>query len=108
MQIIQACGPFTAGNQILFNIPEGVGYQTRYIKLGVQAPQVPPLSESLDFPTDLVQFDLKIENNHFIINANDILEFEDFNEANIFYVTPLQNMDAYTIIDIAFMDEESA
>lgn len=108
MQVIQACGPFPANTEISFNIPEGTRYQTRYIKLGVQAPQVPPLSESSSFSDDLIKFNLKSENNTFIINANDILEFEDFYDITAFKVMPLQNMDAYTIIDIAFIDEESA
>lgn len=108
MQVIQACGPFTKGQEISFNVPSGTGYQTRYIKLGVQVPQVPPLSESPSFPEGLIKFDLITPNNSFIINANDVLEFEDFNQEQIFKIKPLQNMDAYTMIEIALMDEESA
>lgn len=106
MWVLQASGPFQANQRINFNPPQRSGI--KYIKLGVQAPQVPPLSESKIFPNDMIKFYLVYNNNRFIINANDILEFEDFNNSTVFTVIPLQDMDAYTIIDIAFIDEKDA
>ena len=106
MWVLQAAGPFRANQRINFNTPQRS--DIKYIKLGVQVPQVPPLSEVQNFPNDMIKFYLVYNNNRFIINANDILEFDDFNNSNVFTIIPLQNLDAYTIIDIAFIDDKTA
>lgn len=104
MRVLQAVGPFIANQRINFNIPQSS--DIKYIKLGVQAPQSPFILAPRIFPNDNIRF--KIQNFNFIINSNDILEFEDFNNSNIFTIIPLQNMDAYTIIDVAFINEKDA
>ena len=105
MQIVQACGPFKAGKEISFNYPDPK-YQFRYVHIGIQTPQVPPITEvSID---KMISFSIGtgVANNpEFIINANDILEFDDFYRVNQFQIKPLKDVDRYTIVEIAFSDE---
>ena len=109
MQIVQAVGPFKAGERIEFDYPDPK-YTFRYIKVGVQAPQVPPITE-VDNISQMIRFSIgtssvNTRNNLFYINANDILEFEDFYSVREFNIRPLQDMDAYTIVEVAFSDEQ--
>lgn len=113
MKVVQAMGPFFVEEEkpISFNVPES---GVKYIKIGIQAPHASPLEAFLlgqqedppNFKNYMIKF--KIDNKEFIINGNGILEFEDLDNSRVFEIQPLQDMDAYTIIDIAFIDEESA
>lgn len=114
MKVIQAVGPFYKNEPISFNVPQS---GAKYIKFGIQAPQAPWLSavphstSQEEFVSHMVRFEIgddNLSNHSFIINGNGILEFEDFYASSVVYIEPLQDMDAYTIIDIAFIEEESA
>ena len=114
MKVVQAMGPFTKDEIITFDVPQS---GIKYIKFGIQVPQAPWLlapinsENSLDYLAHMIRFNIGTDastSSSFAINGNGILEFEDFNQASVFYIQPLQNMDAYTIIDIAFIEEESA
>lgn len=114
MKVVQAMGPFTEGQVITFDVPQS---GAKYIKFGIQVPQAPWLlapinsENSLDYLAHMVRFNIGSDSStssSFVINGNGILEFEDFEQASVFYIQPLQDMDAYTIIDIAFIEEESA
>ena len=105
MQIVQATGPFTAGTPINFNYP-AVASVFRYVKVGVQTPQAPPITEIENF-NEMYRFGIGTDNSmttNFYINANDVLEFDDFYTINQFKIIPLQDMDAYTIVEIGFSD----
>lgn len=108
MKVIQAMGPFVQDQIVSFNIPKS---GARYIKLGIQVPQAPLLSEvpwssTPNFTAYMVRF--MIDGKSFVINGNGILEFEDLSNTQVFSIQPLQDMDAYTIIDIAFIDDEES
>lgn len=109
MKVIQAMGPFFATNKpISFNVPKS---GAKYIKIGIQVPQAPhllamPYSDPPNFASNMIRF--TIDGSNYIINGNGILEFEDLSNTKVFEITPLQDMDAYTIIDIAFIDEEES
>jgi len=124
MYVLQRVGPFPAGKGIRFNPPQSTT-SYRFVQIGIQAPQSPiPNQWDINFEKSGYgyvasnKFSIEVgpavpstneqQNNttvnRFIINANDILEFEDFNEKTCFNVVPFQDMDAYTIIEIQFMD----
>lgn len=118
MKVIQAVGPFYPNIPVPFNVPNS---GVRYIKFGIQVPQAPwllaPLNSenSLDYSAHMVGFEINGDasgdssgTSTFLINGNGILEFEDFYRSSVFYIKPLQYMDAYTIIDIAFIEEEES
>lgn len=72
----------------------------QYIQIGIQAPQVPPISEvNLENMTSII---LSLNNKEFKVNAADILEFTDIAVTTNPTITPQQDMDRYTIIDIAY------
>lgn len=109
MKVIQAMGPFyTKDGSISFNVPKS---GAKYIKIGIQVPQAPhllaiPRSSTPNFTAYIVRF--MIDGKSFVINGNGILEFEDLSNTQVFSIQPLQDMDAYTIIDIAFIDDEES
>lgn len=108
MKVIQAMGPFIGGQTISFNVPAS---GAKYIKFGIQVPQAPLLSKvpwsfTPNFAANMVAFD--IDGKQAVINGNGILEFEDLSNTQVFSIKPLRDMDAYTIIDIAFIDEEES
>lgn len=110
MKVVQAVGPFDPNEDdpISFEIPQS---GVKYIKFGIQAPQAPwllavPCVNPPDFTAYMVRF--TIDDYTFVVNGNGILEFEDFYRPSVFTIKPLQPMDAYTIIDIAFINEEES
>lgn len=97
MRITQLKGPFKANTTYTCPMPAG---RYQYIQIGIQAPQVPPISEvNLEDMTSLI---LSLNNKEFKVNAADILEFTDIAVTTNPTITPQQDMDRYTIIDIAY------
>ena len=118
MWVSQRVGPFKAGQKIRFpDFTDSTDYvQTynkKYVRIGIQAPQSPYITE-VDNPTEnrafkdnMNRFELDINiGNSMVINENEILEFGDLSAAEYIKVTPLQDMDAYTIIEIQLLEEE--
>ena len=105
MKLLQITGPFKANTLIDFKdfIPRSY---FRYIKIGVQAPQVPPLSEPENFPSGMIRVYYNSKQRSHCINANDILEFQNLYWKALPSIGFLQDMDAYTIIDIGYIDEQ--
>lgn len=118
MWVSQRIGPFPAGKKIIF--PNFINssdytqsYNKKYVRVGVQAPQSPYITE-VDNPTEnsafksnMNQFEFDINvGNPMVINENEILEFGDLSAAEYIKVTPLQDMDVYTIIEIQLLEEE--
>ena len=102
MRIAQLVGPLNKNQTYVCPVPAG---KYNYIHIGIETPQVSPMSEvTLD---DMVSFILSLDSEKFRINANDILEFADINMTNNINIMPLQDMDAYTIIQIAYTAVES-
>lgn len=97
MRITQLVGPFTANTTYTCPVPSG---RYRFIQIGLQVPQAPPMSE-VDL-SRMNKFILSIDGREFKINANDILEFVDLGQNSNITITPLQDMDEYTIIDVAY------
>ena len=126
MYIIKKTGPFKANQWINFSPPSN-NYTYNYVQLGIQAPQSPlPSQQRKNLQDGNVFYGYNYTNrfailldenwngitegstpnkkNRFIINANEILEFEDLSSATCFQIIPFQDMDAYTIIEIQFSD----
>lgn len=96
MRITQLTGPFTKNTTYSCPIPAG---RFNYIHVGIEAPQVPPMSEvTLD---KMISVIINLDNKEFKINSNDILEFTDISTTSI-TITPQQDMDKYTIIQVAY------
>lgn len=97
MRISQLHGPLKSNVQYTCDVPTG---RYLYTCIGIQTPQTPPLTEvDLD---DMTTFLIGLDNKEFRINANDILEFHNLGYTSNITITPLQDVDEYTIIDIAY------
>lgn len=87
-------------------------YGRKYVRIGIQAPQSPYVTEvdnpgnSKSFKANMNRFKINTDSGDYAINENEILEFGNLANAKYFKVTPLQDMDAYTIIEIQLMEEE--
>lgn len=118
MWVSQRVGPFKANAVI--NFPDFnedsfvLSYGKKYVRVGIQAPQSPwisevwdPSDEKSEFVQQMNRFQIDTGNDKsFAINANEILEFCDLSSVEYFKVKPLQDMDAYTIVEIQLMEEE--
>lgn len=101
MQLAQLVGPLSKNVTYTCPVPAG-----RYsnVHIGIETPQVPPLSEVQT--EEMVSFVLGLNTKKFRINASDILEFVDLNATNI-TITPLQDIDRYTIIQVGYAAMEN-
>lgn len=97
MRITQLFGPFE--KNVTYTCPMPAG-RYRYIHIGLQVPQTIPMTEVQ--LNEMNKFILSLDGKDFKINANDILEFVDLSETTNIKITPLQDMDRYTIIDLAY------
>lgn len=122
MWIDQRVGPFKAGKPIEFyeftKKDSAKIYGKKYVRVGIQSPQAPLLSEmdrtwgELGIRADMCIVSIDDDDwnykssKTFAINANEILEFHNLSNVAYFKVTPRVDMDAYTIIEIQIMEEE--
>lgn len=95
MKLVQLKGPFTVGQVI--TVP--AQYDYNYVQVGVQTPQNNGHIQYLN--TKKLVPDLKINNQSYFINYNDILEFDEISEIEM-RITFNKSLPADTIIDIAY------
>lgn len=112
MRITQICGPLQGiilnegvANSRWINFPSSNLEDWYVVKIGVQAPQAPHISQIEDSDWNkMSRIKMWTQNNtEFVINANDILEFDDIKEATINLNNiriDAYNLDRYAIIDM--------
>lgn len=121
----QITGPFNAG-QIIFDgsignsnannwsgLPQDSFSNYIILHIGIQAPQTPYITEvdkledmNYIYGTGIDQKPSGLSAHKFRINANEILEFDDLERTmNNFTLYAGSDLDAYTIIDIGFIEK---
>ena len=141
MWVQQRIGPFPPGKVIVFpglkRKEERNTYPYKYIRIGIQSPQSPWITEArninynlIDSVTkkSLIDSGIKIEDDAseiknmngfyigtdgnsgplFFINPNEIIEFENLEEIEYFKVIPMKAVDAYTIIEIQYLNDKTS
>lgn len=90
MKTAQLLGPFTKGTTYEFDI-----HNAAYVKIGIE------LGKQLPLALDSTGADIIINEVEYRISDNCILEWDSFTDGYLSF-RPLQNLDRYTIIDVAY------
>lgn len=112
MYIMQEIGPFTPGQTLTFEAPYN---NYKCVKIGIQQPHSKSIVhgkgniEQYTLDNDIsktTRFRINTgQQKNYYINECDILEFDDYSLDSI-TITPLGSSNPYTIIDVAFAENE--
>lgn len=98
MKTLQYVGPFKAGETLSVSLDSVY----RILQIGIEHPNSIPIGEYQNNSTNIKTI-IDIDGQQYYINDCDILEYNGLYQQNM-TITFLEDLDAYTVIDLIFKD----